>query len=346
METHTPTVGQTLQNALSRPFEPLTLRRPMRLFPTSLGLDTGKPGLPSDDFLTNFHSGRRTHLALIRAGFGKEFKNFQNYALRKVNTTPATRQRLIDALNGNEEFLEVLAAGMHEGKLVAEVAKITRLTEGVLYQFTRTLSSGSLKCMHCQAELVSRPAEWWGTQHCVLGQAEYGFVDRILYDVLGVTLLPLLFGTNWARKEHAIGQLAALCDAGAHPFKHWLDLVRSPYRARDLTALATRARMDGPSPDSLLQRVARGEMLTAETIQEVTESLNDRKPLRKLGMQVRTLAFAMDFLAAADKSTVPVDWQAAQATVRARIFQISQDMRLSLAQAARPAPASSHQPLQ
>lgn len=339
VETHMPGAGQTLQSVLSQPFEPLTLRRPMKLFPTSLGLQPHDPGLPSDDFLANFQSGRRTYLAMIRHGFGRDFKNFQNYALQRVETTPAVRQRLVQALDGNEELLAFLAHAMREGALVAQLAQLTRAAEGVLYQVMRTLSSGSLKCVHCKAELVSRPAQWWAGQPCVLGEAEYRFVDRILYDLLAVTLLPLVFRTNWAQKEHATAHLAALCDAGAHPFRQWLVLVQRAYRAKDLTALAARAGLTGPSPDSLLQRCGRGEMLTVDTINELTARLANPKPLRDLGMQTRALAFAIDFLVSADSGTAPLDWSAAQAIVKTRILQLSRDLRLSFARGVRPAPA-------
>lgn len=102
VETHLPTVGQILQYGLSQPLELLTLRRSMKLFPTSLGLQPLEAGLPSDDFLANFLSGRRTYLAIIREGFGKDFKNFQNYALQRVETRPEVRERLLKALDGNE----------------------------------------------------------------------------------------------------------------------------------------------------------------------------------------------------------------------------------------------------
>lgn len=344
METHTPTVGQVLQRELSQPFEPLTLRRSMELFPTSLGLEPFKVGLPSDDFLANFLSGRRTYLAIIRNGFGKDFKNFQNYALQRVETTPAVRLRLLKALDGSEELLAVLANRMREGVLVAELAQLTRAAEGTLYQLIRTLSSGSLKCAHCQAELISRPKQWWREQACELGEAESRFVDRILYDVLATTLLPLVFRSNWAQREHAVAKLADLCNAGAHLFRNWLDLVRHAYRAKDLASLATRAGLSGPSPDSHLQRCARGDMLTVKTIQGVTARLKDPAPLRDLGMHTRALAFAIDFLVAADERASPLDWFDAQAIVKARILQLFQDLKLSFATGARRSTASAETP--
>lgn len=344
METHIPTVGQVLQRVLSQPFEPLTLRRSMKLFPSSLGLEPLKAGFPADDFLANFLTGRLTHLAVIRNGFGKDFKNFQNFALQRVETTPVVRQRLLNAVGGCEKTLEILANGMREGVMVAPLAQFTRAMEGMLYQVMRTLSSGSLKCAHCQAELISRPTQWWREQDCELGDAEYRFVDRILYDVLATTMLPLMFSSNWAQKEHQVVYLADLCITDAHLFRNWLDLVRHAYRAKDLASLATRAGLSGPSPDSLLQRCARGDMLTAETIQRVTARLTDPMPLRNLGMHTRALAFAIDFLIASDKGASPLDWLAAQAVVKNRIIQLLRDLRLSLATGARRATASTETP--
>lgn len=331
VETHIPTVAQSLQNVLSQPFQPLTLRRPMALFPTALGLEPLKVGVPCDDFLANLLSGHRTYLAIIRNGFGKDFKNFKNYALQRVETTSAVRKRLLKAVDGSEEMLAILASGMREGVLIAQLTQLTRAAEGTLYQVMRTLSSGSLKCPHCQAEVISRPTQWWREQACKLGEAEYRFVDRILYDALAMTLLPLVFGSTRAQKKQAVEQLADLCDARANLFRNWFDLVRHAYRAKDLAALATRAGLYGPSPDSHLQRCARGEMLTVDTIHAVTARLRDPVPLRNLGMRTRVLAFAVDFIVAADSGASPLDWSAAQAIVRTRILRLFEDLQLSLA---------------
>jgi len=340
VETHNPTTGQILESGLGQPFEPLVLHRPMTLFPTALGLKPLKASLPSDNFIANFLSGRRTYLAIIRNGFGNDFKNFQNYALQRVETTPAVRQRLLEALNGSEEMLELLAEGMREGILVANLALIARVTEGTIYQVMQGLSSGPQKCPHCQAKLISSPMLWWREQSCDLGEAEFRFVDRLLYDVLAIRLLPWVFRPNWAQMKDAAEQLAALCVADGHLFKNWINRVQRDYRAKDLTALATRAGLIGPSPDSHLQRCARGEMLTVDTIQAVTARLPDRESLRKLGMQSRALAFAVDFIVAADSAESPLSWAAAQAIVGARLLRLSQDLELSSAMRVRRIPAS------
>lgn len=48
-------------------------------------------------------------------------------------------------------------------------------------------------------------------------------------------------------------------------------------------------------------------------------------------MQSRVLAFAIDFMVAADGVKVPLSWETAQAIVKARVFQLGEDMRLSMA---------------
>ena len=135
-----------------------------------------------------------------------------------------------------------------------------------------------------------------------------------------------------------------MCNAGAHVFRNWLDSVRRAYRAKDLAALATRAGLSGPSPDSHLQRCGRGDMLTVNTIQQVTARLPDPRPLRNLGMRTRAVAFAIDFLVATDTAASPSDWPAAQAVVKARILQLFEDLKLSFARDARRATESADMP--
>ena len=342
METHAPTAAQTLLDALSRPFEPLRLRRQMQLFPTALGLRPGQPGLQSDEFLANLLSGRRSYQAILRQGFGKEFKNFQNYALKRVETTPAVRGRLVEAVGGDEQALEVLARCARAGTLTAGLSHLVRMAEGAAFQVMAALSSGSLTCPHCKQELISRPALWWSGQPCALGTAEYRFIDRILYDVLAITLLPLVMRSNWDQKIAAVAHLASLSEPGAHPFRRWLDLVREAYRAKDLTALAARARLEDTQPETL-QRCSRGEMLTVETIREVTAALANPQPLRELGMRSRVLAFAVDFLVAADDRPESLTQDAAQAVIQARLLQLGQDLRFNLLKPVRPlTPASQY----
>ena len=144
-----------------------------------------------------------------------------------------------------------------------------------------------------------------------------------------------MFSSDWEQKQHAAARIANLCSGDAHVFRNWLDLVRHRYRAKDLASLATRAGMFGPSPDSHLQRCARGEMLTVDTINEVTTRLNDPKPLRNLGLHARALAFAIDFLIASDRGFSPLEWLVAQAVIKDRLMQLFQDLKLGTTTGAR-----------
>ncbi|MBL8307024.1 MAG: hypothetical protein JNM33_10030 [Rubrivivax sp.] len=329
METVESSKPRTLEEFLVHPFEPLTIKRSMTLFPTALGLKPGLRALPSDDFLANLLTGRRSYLAVIRRGFGSDFKNFENYAFKRVRTTTRVHQRLIKAVGGEEQLLDLLAELLRNGLLTRQLAGLTRAAEGLVYQLMAGLSSGSRKCTCCGNELVSRPEAWWQGQNCVLGDAEYRFVDRVLYDVLASAAIPRIFRSGWYGLHVAAQSLAELCDPASHPFKHWLAKVQRAYRAKDLTALAVRSGLEGQYSDSHLQRCARGEMLTAETIEEVTARLAKPDDLRGQGMHARAVAFAIDFLVAADARPDHLAWPDAQAVVRARITQLAADLWLS-----------------
>ncbi len=331
VETLLPGRPRTLEEALTHPFEPLSIHRPMTLFPTALGLQPERRQLPSDDFLANLLTGRRSYLAFVRRGFGRDFKNFENYALQRVRTTAAVHDRLVKAVGGEPAVLELLAGLLRSGVLGKQMAGLTKAGEGFVYQLMLALSSGSCKCTNCGNEMVSRPETWWQDQGCALGEAEYRFVDRVLYDVLAAVAIPLVFESGWAGLHAAAKSLAELCESGSHPFKHWLTRVRQAYRAKDLTALAVRAGLDGQFPDSHLQRCSRGEMLTVDMIEAVTARLPNPKSLRSQGMHARAVAFAVDFLVAADGRAEHLAWQDAQAIVKARITQIEADLRLSTA---------------
>lgn len=315
---------------LVRPFKPLTLQRPMTLFPKSLGLQAGVATTPSDEFLATLLLGRKTYLAALRSVFGDQFKNFQNYAAQRVRTTAETRHRLLAAVNDDAELLELLARVLRRDPKAGDLATLVRIAESVVSNFMRSMLSASLRCPNCRTELISRPMRWWSQQPCELGAEERKFVDRVLQGLMAIVLCPML-SANMEAKERAVHRLAALCEPGAHPFKHWLNEVRKPYRAKDLTALAARAGLAREWAPESLQRMSRGEMLTAEMIEEVTARVPSRRAeLRTLGMQARALAFVADFLKAADTGDQPIDQDTAQIIVGARLKQLVEDLRLSI----------------
>ena len=330
METHTPTLSQSLDETFGLSYEPLTLCRPMQLFPTSLGLLPHTPQRPSHNFLANLVSGKRTHLAIVREIFGKNFKNFVNFARGEVQTSPKVYAALVQAPNGDEELLKHFAKNMKLGLLPIQGANIMRLIETVLNQVASAASSGAGMCSICRQKRISQSSQWWSEQKCSLGPPEYRFVDRLLLDILAVVILPRAFSADWSQRDDPANPLISMCAPGAHPFKHWLKRVMASHRASDLTSLATKSRLEGPSPDSHLQRCSRGEMLTFETIDAVTTGLSQPKPLRDLGRQTRSLAFVIDFLVAADIRAQQLSWSDAQQIIHDRLFRLRNDLHESL----------------
>lgn len=318
------------RSSLVLPFDPLTLRRPMRLFPTALGLPVGEAAVPGDDFLANLIFGRPTFLALVRALFGDDFKNFQNYAHGRVRTTPATLGRLLAKVEGSQQVLDQLSAGFPKGAPAAAIGMTVRIAEGFAVQIMRVLLSRSLKCPNCGHELISRPAQWWASQSsCSLAEPEWRFVDRILLGMMFTELVPLI-GKDWPVKEAAVREIADLCAEGAHPFRHWLQIAQRAWQATSLASLAVRAAMPGNYPAETLHRCGRGEMLTLDTINDLTSRLRtDKDRIAKRGLQARALAFAIDFIVAADRAEVPIGPSGAQALVQERFLQLYQDLRYS-----------------
>ncbi len=331
VETHTTTISQTLTEAFGAPYEPLTLCRPMTLFPTSQGLLPHTPQMPSDNFLANLVSGKRTHLAIVREIFGKDFKNFVNFARGEVQTSRKVYADLVEAVDGDEDLLKLLANRMNHGLLPVQIASAMRFIETLVNQLASAASSGAGMCPTCRQKRISQASHWWSLQKCGLGPAEYRFVDRLLLDTLAVVILPRAFSANWSQRADAADPLISMCDSGAHPFKNWLTRLMASYRASDLTSLATKARLVGPSPDSNLQRYSRGEMLTFEAIDALTKGSSQYKTLRDLGRQTRLLAFVMDFLIAANSQSAPLSWAEAQQIVQDRLIRLRKDFHESLA---------------
>lgn len=326
--THDFTTEERAIESLIVPFEPVTIRRHLKVFASSAGLTPGVTSIPNDDFLANLVSGKRSFLAIVRRTFGTDFRNFLNYSARGAErTTPEVRARLIACVGGKEEILTEIAMAAREGMLAAKLGKLVKRGEGVLFRFMRAAMSKKLLCPHCQKNMITAPAEWWARQQCDLAEPEYRFVDRILYDVLAATLLPLILATPQEREERAVG-LANLCSPGAHMFGHWLTMVCAAYRAPNLAALQARARLKSVTPDSLY-RFGRGEMITFEAIAEITKELPRDRWLAQLGIAARGLAFAADAIQAAHRGAEELDHETAQQILRARLMQMKNDLRLS-----------------
>jgi hypothetical protein len=310
-----------LGEALVAPFEPLTLTRPMLLFPTALGLKPGETKMPSEDFLANLTSGRRSFQAIFRDLFGKDFRNFLNYSLGKRKTTPEVYDRLLTHVGGTPQMLDLLATSVQPHSDAPTLRMLYRTGEGALFRFINTVLSMKTSCPNCGGNLITDPAAWWSEQPCDLAPPEWRFADRILYDLIASHWLSGIFKQRTPDSVYAGGPVD-LCLDGRHPFGHWIDAVMRPYKARTIGALPARA--GAQTNEDSLYRIARGETLTVEVIDDLTANLpeNTRDALRRLDRFARVIAFVIDFLAAAHRGDDALPQDIALRVVKQRMSRL------------------------
>lgn len=320
----------SLLEALTSPYLPVTLARPMRLGKTALGLEPGLAGIPSNDYLANFYFGHRSFKAVVRARFQAEFHNLANYAKGR-STLPEVRKRLLALASGDETLLRVYAATCSGPGTHATFADALRAGEGMLHKLMKVVLELKAPCPCCGGNLVTPASDWWGEQRALLGHAETEFIDRVLN-------LPVAFATLGHLTSFQVAsmqQLKALLVPGRTPVGHWLQMVMLAYRAKNLANLAVRAGAV-TTETATLYRLQGGDALTFEVIEDLVRGLLLRDPprareLRIAGRTVRVLSFVVDFLQSALAGAHRLDQVIAQEIVYQRVVQLDHDVRLVVA---------------
>ncbi len=314
---------RTLAEIFVIPYEPITLARPMTLFPTTLGLTPRVASIPFSDYLADLLCGHKSVQAALRKGLGDvNFRNLRNYALGR-KTTEATRERLL-ALLRDQETLELVAEHFRRPEQSAPT-QLLQMGEGaMLLCFTALLGLGATYS-HCGKNMITPQESWWSEQPCVLGPPEYRFLDRLLYVPAGLAHAPALMDGNSPSPTN----LRTLSAPDRLPFQHWLGLIRKAYSSPDLAHLAVRAGME-PRMTGTLYRVNAGEMLTDAHIDAITQRLGNSQRVervRKQGRVVRRIAFAVDFLRAAHSGAQELELVPAQKIVHDRLSHLCDDIQ-------------------
>ncbi|MCG2592208.1 hypothetical protein LZ009_05380 [Ramlibacter sp. XY19] len=306
-------------------YEPLTLARPMKLFPARLGLTPGVPGIPASDYLAELLLGHRSVQAALRRELGDvEFRNLRNYALGR-KSTQGTRSRLLARMGGNEEFLEGVAEHFRNPEQ-SGLTKLLQAGEGALLLLLTVLLGSGATCAHCGKKMVTPQESWWARQPCVLAPAEFRFLDRLLYVPVALAQLPRILLDGDAPSLSCLGRLSS---PDQLPFQHWLDLLVKAYSSPDLAHLAVRARVDDKMTGTVY-RIHSGAMLTESNIDLLTQELvggaNRIGTVRRHGRAVRRIAFAVDFLQAAHADEQVLEPAQAQKIVHDRLVHLCDDL--------------------
>lgn len=317
---------RTLAEIFVIPYDPITLARPMTLFPTTLGLTPRVASIPSSDYLTDLLCGHKSVQAALRKGLGDvNFRNLRNYALGR-KTTEATRERLL-ALLRDQETLELVAEHLRRPEQSAPT-QLMQMGEGAMLLLVTALLGFGGACSHCGKNMITPEESWWSKQPCVLGPPEYRFLDRLLYVPAGLAHAPALMDGNSPSPTN----LRALSAPDRLPSQHWLGIIRQAYSSPDLAHLAVRAGME-PRMTGTLYRVNAGEMLTDAHIDAITQRLGNSQRVervRKQGRVVRRIAFAVDFLRAAHSGDQELELVPAQKIVHDRLSHLCDDIQRGL----------------
>lgn len=314
---------RTLAEIFVIPYEPITLARPMTLFPKTLDLTPRVASIPSDDYLADLLCGHRSVQAVLRRSLGDvNFRNLRNYALGR-KTTEATRERLVLLLH-NQETLDLVAEHFRRPEQSAPT-HLLQMAEGAMLLLVTAVLGFAATCSYCGKNMITPEESWWSEQPCVLAPPEYRFLDRLLYVPAGLAHTPALLGGN----SPSTTSLRTLSAPDQLPFKHWLGVISKAYSSPNLANLAARAGME-PQMTGTLYRVNAGEMLTELHIHAITQRLGDSQRVecvRKQGRAARRIAFAVDFLRAAHAGEQELELVQAQKIVHDRLSHLCDDIQ-------------------
>lgn len=326
---------RTLAEIFVIPYEPITLARPMTLFPNTLELTPRVASIPSSDYLADLLCGHRSVQAALRKSLGDvNFRNLRNYSLGR-KTTEATRERLLVLLH-DQGTLELVAEHCRRPEQSGPT-QLLQMAEGAMLLLVTAVLGFGATCSHCGKNKITPEESWWSEQPCVLAPPEYRFLDRLLYVPVGLAHTRALLDGN----SPSPTSLRTLSAPDRLPFQHWLRVIRKAYSSPSLANLAARAGME-PHMTGTLYRVNAGEMLTDVHIHAITHRLGDSQRVervRKQGRAARRIAFAVDFLRAAHAGEQELDLVQAQKIVHDRLSHLCDDIQRVLSAQERTAKA-------
>jgi hypothetical protein len=309
-----------LLKALPVPFWNVTIAREMRQFNAALGLTQNVTASPSVNIVASVLFGRTSFEAAIRRELGDvEFRNLRNYATGKVKN-PRSLGSILAKCGGDQEVLEQLASILRDSEK-SNFVQMAAALEGAAYRLMTFVRSIPTLCPCCGSNLISSPEEWWGAQPCDISPPEAALVDRACLVAVAIHYLISLWEDSRSCPPPTIRQLAT---ASAHPYGNWLARVAEIFKSPDLSHLAVRAAAD-LEPDSIW-RYARGETLTQEAVEMLTARIEHSGSIQAAVIPARTLAFAIEFLRAANRYTA-LDDSAARKIVSDRVGTILGEFR-------------------
>lgn len=330
-----PEPDMPLSQVLQESFEPLDLRRPMKLFKGTLGIHPGSAAIPDPEFLVRLISGSPSHQALLRQAVGDQFKNLEHLLRGKHTASPTTLRILARSMCLSEDQLLAFAHGNKNGPLLPQLLMLFHNAERIPLGLISSLTATPAPCPCCGQNLMEDARAWWQRQALQLASPEYRFVDRLLNAVVGGHLAYELLMLLTQRSAVPFDVVSGLAKPKGHPIGNWLVLVKAARGFTYLWELAasrrdTIAKTDEMQSNRIKKWSSGQDLLPYEDAKMLTAGLSNEHHLLALHLAARFLAFATDFVCAtADGADYP-SRATAQRLVYERLCHLHAKARLAL----------------
>ncbi|MGN7100321.1 hypothetical protein ACTHR6_01845 [Ralstonia holmesii] len=326
-------LGELTFNELRVPFWPLTLRRKMQLFPTALGLEPNVPGVPRSDFLVRVSTDYPTHLAMLRAQVGSQFKNLENLVRRKHTPSPTTVNVLAQALGLSADQLVSLAHGNESGPLLPDLLAPFELVESLPFVIHALIVSRVVACKGCGANLIADVDVWWSSKASLrMQKPEYEFAERLLSVLL--VCASLYFLLCKLDHEGALDRIIDLAVPSKHPIGHWLGRVMSSRGVSNFFELAQFLAADVSKPTIDQPRLKKWscgfDLMPVAVGTALIAGLGNEKVLQAELLAARLISLVVEFVRASAEGERAPSRESAQELVHARLKRIRGNALLAL----------------
>lgn len=317
--------------ALQVVFDPITLRRPSKLFGSATGLSVGAAAPPDPDFLVHLIYGAGQQ-RLLRMATQEEFKNFENMVRGKTHATERTKHALLNKLGLDEATLGIFVHGRPDGPLSPAYLQLFAALEGMFLRMFGSATIGRVKCKCCGGDLLDDADTWWKAQQLQLEPGAYRFVDRLLKAALGGVLLMSILGQRQSIDLMCLHSLAA---PSIHPIGQWIEMARSA-RGLDhdweLTVVRDEdGQAHGPVSDGRMRKWRSGQdLLPMALALAMIEGTAEIARLKHALLAARTLALAIDVIQATAAHTNALGRRPAQEVLAARLKHLEHHLRIGL----------------
>ncbi|WP_241300229.1 hypothetical protein [Burkholderia stabilis] len=295
------TLGEIFFGDKLAPLWPLVISRPLKLFPTALGLMPGIPSVPSREFLVRIFTDYPTHQALLRDLVGDHFKNFENHVRGKHHVSPTTLKGIADKFGVDERFISAMKHGNAEGPLLPPLLSLFGLSEAIPNLFFAAVVKTGIPCQHCGGNLIDDRDSWWKKQPLRLPKPAYDLIERLLGALLVATGFYVL--VREIEREAPIEEIIQLAHPSRHPFGNWIGKVMQSHGVESYYKLCSQYVADGtplPIDENRISKWASGgELLPIAIGAKLTAGLTDAEVLQMDLHAARAIALIIDFATAA-----------------------------------------------